>query len=148
MEQVLQKLNQGPKQIKIAIVVEDKSIQNLILGSILMETDKVEAYQFINSSDAINQLWLNPKTISKNIDALFIDISLSDSTSDVHLLKYCQNIQDKIPIVLMSSQFNDAHIDLISQFTTTPILLPKPFRADELIQLTQWIFKLNLRESL
>lgn len=145
MIQPLRHEQNAPQKARVAIIEDDRSIQNLIIGSLLLEIESIDAIKFSNARDAIHELWEKNMIGPPNIDALFIDIFLEDQTSGIDVLEYCQFIPKDIPIVLMSSQFTDEQLSVIAQFSTTPVLLRKPFGPEEIIQLTKWIFDLNAR---
>ncbi len=140
-----QLITANPDRLKIAIIEDDVSIHDLIMGSIQMEFENVEGLKFSNSQDAIHELWQNHLTNAPHLDVLFLDIFLDNQTSGFDVLEYCQFIPQNIPVILMSSQFTSHQLEKVSKMKSPPILLRKPFKPTELLQLIKWVFDLNTR---
>ncbi len=134
-----------PEKLRIAIIEDDASVHDLILGSIQLEFENVEGLKFSNSQDAIHELWQNHMISPPHLDALFLDIFLDNQTSGIDVLEYCQFIPQSIPVILMSSQFTSQQLEKVSKMRTPPVLLRKPFKPAEVLQLIKWVFNLNTR---
>lgn len=144
MVQMLRDVSKIPSKTSIAIIEDDSSIQNLIVGSLLLRVDEVEAFQFKSAEGALNELWVKG-TISPKIDVLFVDMVLEDQISGIDILEYCQSASKDTLVVLMSSQFTNDHLNKISNLKAPPILLKKPFSSEQIVQMTRWIFDLDER---
>jgi CheY-like chemotaxis protein len=142
---------------RIAIIEDDDSIQSLIDASVQLTIENTQVLKYSNAKDAIYNLWEKDKEESKSrgpsdividksvLDLLFIDIFLDDKSSGFDVLEYCQNLTEKLPIVLMSSQFSKEQLEKIEKFNFEPILLQKPFEPQDIVLLTNWLLKIKPR---
>ena len=64
------------KPIHVAIIEDDTSIQELILGSLDIELDLRQTFQFRNAREAVHTLWEQNPSERPKIEILFIDVYL------------------------------------------------------------------------
>lgn len=128
------------KPLNLAIIEDDDSIQHLISSSLQSTNNNLNIIKFKNGREAIHELWEKDLTTLAELDGLFLDIYLEDSTSGLDVLEYCQYLPKNVPIVLMSAHFNGDHLHSIGKLQRDPILMRKPFFPRDVVNLSNWLF--------